>query len=442
MMKLKRMNMTMVGMAFLVASTGLPQTQRWTLQAAIDTALQNSPDAQVAQSRIAGAEAMLEEARSYGMPQLSVKSSYMQTDSPMMAFGSILNQRAFDFGLDFNNPGRIDNLNASAVVGLNLYAGGQVAAGKKAAEAGLSAATFDDEAARQALVAQTVKAYLDIRKASEAVEAVRAGVKAYEAAVSNAQLRYDAGQVLKSDLLSLEVQLAQTKEQLAQARHFKRLAERGFAFVLGLPADGSEVVLSLDDSGVKRILEPDTYDYSGRPELQALREREKAASAMRSLAAGGGRPKVMGFASYQYDQGWETENGADSWLAGVAVNIDIFDGGRTASKVKQAEAQLAALRQHIRKAELGIGLEVEQARLAVELAKERVAVTELSLAQAEESASLSRSRFEAGALLTAELIGVEGRLMEARMRRAIALADLKIAIAQLRKAVGLFPIQN
>ena len=34
----------------------------------------------------------------------------------MMAFGSILNQRAFNFGLDFNRPGRIDNLNASGTV--------------------------------------------------------------------------------------------------------------------------------------------------------------------------------------------------------------------------------------------------------------------------------------------------------------------------------------
>ena len=110
--------------------------------------------------------------------------------------------------------------------------------------------------------------------------------------------------------------------------------------------------------------------------------------------------------------------------------------------MRQAEAQLAELRQHIRKAELGIGLEVEQARLAVELAKDRVAVTELAQAQAEESASLSRSRFEAGSLLTAELIGVEGRLMEARMRSAVALADQKIAIAQLRRAVGVSPIQN
>lgn len=414
----------------------------WDLESAIQMALENSPDARIAQSRIEGAEAMLAEARSYGRPQVSLESSYMQTDSPMMAFGAILNQRAFDFGLDFNRPGTIDNLNATATVGVNLYAGGQVLAGKRAAEAGVSAAGYGEAATRQALVAQTVKAYLDIRKATEALAAIESGVKAYEAAVFNARLRFEAGQVLKSDLLSLEVQLASTKEQLVEARHFQRLAKRGFGYVLGLPTDSEEVELVEVDDALYRITEPDTLDFAGRPELLALREQEKAAQEMRTVAAGGRKPRVMGFASYQYDQGWKTDNGADSWLAGVSVNLDLFNGGKSDAKLRQAEAQLAELRSGIRKAELGIGLEVEQARLAVELAKDRVAVTELALAQAEESAGLSRSRFEAGSLLTAELIGVEGRLMEARMRRVFALADETIAIAQLRKAVGLSPLQD
>lgn len=416
--------------------------EEWTLEKAIATALENSPDLRVANARIQAAEAMLGEARSYGLPQVSLQGSYMQTDSPMMAFGSILNQRAFNFGLDFNNPGTIDNLNGTAMVGVNLYAGGQVEAGKEAASAGLEAAGFDDAAARHQLVALTVKSYLDIGKAEEAVAAVEAGVAAYEAAVSNAKLRYEAGQVLKADLLSLEVQLAQTKEQLVQARHFKRLADRAFLFALGVEGNGETVALAANDAALERILEPESLDFSGRPELQGLREREKAAGAMRKVATGGNKPQVMGFASYQYDEGWETGEGADSWMAGVKVSLNVFDGGRSKAKVLQAEAGLSEIREYIRKAELGIGLEVEQARLALELAKERVAVTTLSLAQAEESAALSRSRFESGALLTAELIGVEGRLMEARMRHAVAVADEVIAVADLRRAVGVYPIQQ
>ena len=410
--------------------------ETWTLERAIETALERSPDALAANARVAGAEAAREEARSFGLPQLSLSGSYMQTDSPMMAFGSILNQRAFNFGLDFNNPGRIDNLNASATFGLNLYAGGRVRSARAAAAAGESAARLDAESERQRLVATVAKAYLDVVKANEALGAVEAGVKAYESAVFNAQARYDAGQVLKADLLSLEVQLAQTKELQMQAEAFAKLAQRAFRFALGLEGQEGDVALAKEDAALQGIVEPDALDYSRRPELLALREREVAAQAMVAVARGEKKPSVNGFASYQWDKGWETGKNGDSWMGGVAVNLNVFDGGRTQAKARQAEAQLAELREGMRKASLGIGLEVEQARLMLELARERVAVTELALAQAEESASLSRSRFESGSLLTAELIGVEGRLMEARMRRAVALADERIATVELRRAVG------
>ena len=94
----------------------------------------------------------------------------------------------------------------------------------------------------------------------------------------------------------------------------------------------------------------------------------------------------------------------------------------------------------LRKATLGIGLEVEQARLAHADAAERLAVSARAVEQAEESASLSRARFEKEALLTADLIGVESRLLEARLRRMVASADERLAVVELRRALGLTPL--
>ena len=39
--------------------------------------------------------------------------------------------------------------------------------------------------------------------------------------------------------------------------------------------------------------------------------------------------------------------------------------------------------------------------------------------------------------IIADLIGIEGRLIEARMRHAVAAADERIALAELRCALGL-----
>jgi outer membrane protein TolC len=416
------------------------RAEPWTLDRAVAIALENSPDARVARARVDGAQAFVDQAGAAWLPQVSVSGRYTDTNSPMMAFGSILNQRAFNFGLDFNHPGRIDNLNATGTVAYNIYSGGRATAGRTAARAGAEAAGHDLRTAQQQLATEVVKTVLNLRKAREAVTAVAGGVHAYEAAVAAARARFDAGQLLKADLLSLEVQLAQTRENLSSARHGAALAGLAFQFVLGLEPAATPVELVEDDPALSRLAPPDTRDFSHRPELLGLEARVRAASAMVEAARGARRPTVNAFASYQYDQGWKTDRHGDSWLAGLSVDVNLFDGGQTTGKIRQGNAEFTQVKEMLRKATLGIALEVEQARLAHADAAERLAVSGQAVEQAEESARLSRARFEKEALLTADLIGVESRLLEAKLRRAIAAADERLALVELRRALGLEPL--
>ncbi len=425
--------------ALLLLPHVLP-AETWNLDRAVATALAQNPDARAAKARVEGAQAMIQQAQSAWLPQFIVSGRYTETNSPMMAFGSILNQRAFNFGLDFNHPGRIDNFNATGTLAYNLYAGGRATAGRNAARAGAEAADLDLRAAHHRLAAEVVRAALNLRKAREAVTTVEGGVRAYEAAVAAARARFEAGQLLKADFLSLEVQLAQTREALTTARHGAALAARAFHFVLGQEPSPEPIELEANDPALARLALPDTGDYSARPELLGLQARVRAAESMVAAARGARRPTVNAFASYQYDQGWQTDRHGDSWLAGVSFDLNVFDGGTTAGEVRRRNADLAEVKEMLRKASLGVSLEVEQARLAHASAVERLAVSASAVAQAEESAALSRARFEKEALLIADLIGAESRLLESRLRRTVAAADERQALVELRLALGLFPL--
>ncbi|MFI5356511.1 MAG: TolC family protein [Opitutales bacterium] len=425
----------------LLLGGSLPATAAvWTVDQAVATARQHSPDAQLARERIAGAEALVDQAQSAWQPQLSLQGRYTDTNSPMMAFGSILNQRAFSFALDFNHPGRIDDLNASGTLAYNLYSGGRATAQRAAARAGVQAATQDLQAAQQQLVAEVVKAILNLRKARETVVALDAGVQAYAAAVAVAQARFDTGRLLKADLLSLEVQLAQARVSLLAARHAASLAEQTFYFLLGLDPTTEPVELAEPDPALQRLTLPATNDFSARPELLGLQQRLQAAEAQVAAAKGGHKPAVNAFATYQYDQGWELDRHADSWLAGVAVDVNVFDGGATRARIRQRAAKFDQAKTLLRKVTLGIGLEVQQARDNHANACERLVVSAQAVAQAGESAALTRARFEQGAVLTADLIGAETRLIEARLRHTLAVADERSALVELRRAVGLPPV--
>ena len=426
--------------ALILLASPARASEPWTLDRAVATALERNPDAGVARARIDAAQALVTQAGSAWLPQLSVSGRYADTNSPMMAFGAILNERAFNFGLNFNHPGRIDDLNATGTVAYNLYSGGRATAGRAAARAGAEAADLELRATRNELAAEVVRAALNLRKAREAEGAVEGGVRAYEAAVAVARARFAAGGLLKADLLSLEVQLAQTRETFSAARHGAELAARAFRFVLGLEPSGEAVELADNDPALAGLVLPDTNDFSRCPELAGLGMRVRAAEAMVEAARAGRRPTVNAFASYNYDQGWQLDRHGDSWLAGLSVDLSVFDGGQTTGKVREAAAGLVQMKEMLRKATLGVELEVEQARLAHADAVERLAVAGQTVEQAEESESLTRARFEKEVLTTADLIGVESRLLEARLRRTVATADEKMALVDLRRALGLDPL--
>ena len=95
-----------------------------------------------------------------------------------------------------------------------------------------------------------------------------------------------------------------------------------------------------------------------------------------------------------------------------------------------------------RKLRLALDLEVEQARLELKAANERLSVTDQAVAQATESASLTRARFEQEMALPKDTIDAETALVAARVRRAEAEADRQIATAAVRKALALPQLES
>lgn len=428
--------------ALLVLGPAHLTAKVWTVEEAVATSLRQHPDVQAARHRIEACHAMLQQVESAWMPQVFLTGYYVQTNNALVSLIYTMYQRNFGYTANmgrYNRPGWVDDLDVNGTVVYNLYSGGLPTARREAARAGSRASDQDLRAVQQQLAAEVVKAILHVRKARESVLALESGLRAQEANVANARLRFAAGQVLKADLLSLEVQLARTREMLSAARHGDALAARAFTFVLGGDPTTEPVELADNDPGVVNLAPPENADFSGRPELVALQERQRMAESLVQAARAGTRPTVNAYVAGQFDKGWQFNRQAESLEGGLTVTLNAFDGGRTSGKVRQSLAELAQVKDQLRKTQLGIGLEVEQARLAHADATERLKVTTAAVAQAEESAALSRARFEKGVLLAAELIGTESRLTEMRMCRALASADERIALVELRRALGLKP---
>jgi outer membrane protein len=419
---------------WLGCSLAATASEPWTLERALDYVQAHSPDARLAQQRIMAAQAGLEQADSTFWPHLQFQSSYTRTDNPMMAFGSILNQRAYNYNSppNFNDIPGMDDLNVRGLVTVPLYAGGKIVAGRDAAKASTAAAKQTSAAVQNELGFEVVRAFQTVLKTREFIKATEAGVNSFENNLATAHKRLDGGTLLKSDVLDIEVRLAQAREDLVRARNAGTLAELALRNLLGIESGDFAVA---DAAPVASI--PAGGDVSHRPELAAARERAHAAQAEIRGAKSGYQPRVSAFGSLDHDNGWVTGGEGGSYTAGVMLQWDLWDGFSSRAKTREASANLESAREEERKLRLAIGFEAEQARLDLDAANERLSVTEKSVEQAEESAKLTRDRFEQGLAISTQLIDVETALVAARVRRAEAESDQRIAIAALRKALAL-----
>jgi len=415
------------------ANNMLQVPEIWTLRNSVQFSLANSPDSRVARQHMAIAAASVDQARVDYYPQVDISAQYGQTNNPMYSFGNILNHGVFTPNINFNDPGRSDNLNVRVDVAYRFYNGGRDQAAIEAAEAGFAGSSSAREAVYSRLAFEVVRSFQSIVQAQEMLEARKISLIAIRASIAVAQARYQAGDLLKADLLNLAVQESRASENLILAEHRLELSEKVFLNLLGL--ESGTVCIDSKADGAQQL--PAERNYYNRPELRSLAHIEETARAKLAIARGGNLPTVDGFASYQYDNGWVMGGSGDSWMAGVKVNYRLFGGHKTSADVASALAELARIKEERKRAELGMDLEVKQADLNYRQSMQRLGVTEKMVEQATESARLSRTRFKEGVILSSDLVDVEMRLVDALVRQSVAKTNILVALADLRRAMGL-----
>ncbi|MGE5175450.1 MAG: TolC family protein, partial [Hyphomicrobiales bacterium] len=89
-----------------------------------------------------------------------------------------------------------------------------------------------------------------------------------------------------------------------------------------------------------------------------------------------------------------------------------------------------------RQQELDVTVEVQQAWLSLNEAVQRIAVSKDGLASAEEDYKFSKGRYDLGAGTYLDLLNAEVNLEQARRSYVEALADARVAQADLERAIG------
>jgi outer membrane protein TolC len=328
-----------------------------------------------------------------------------------------------------------DNWGSELRLEVPLYQGGARRAAVEAAGFGVRAAERDAAALRGSLELAVARAYFEVQGARETVVAAEAALASQAANLELAEKRFAERAELRSAVLDFRAKVAEAEADLVVARNARDLAVEYLRVLVGIEAgeDGVSFVVSDRAEAV-----PPPGDASGpRAELEAAALRVGQAGAGVKLARAARMPEVSAFASGRYDEGFADPGGGGSWMAGLSVRLNVWDGGEAESVAAAAEARRAAAEEAARKQRLEITHQSRRAGLDLAAARQRIALADDAIASASESLGLTRDRFAQGLALSTQLIEAERALTAARVGLATARADEQAALAALRHARGL-----
>jgi outer membrane protein TolC len=335
----------------------------------------------------------------------------------------------------------VENFRPEIIGTWSLFRGGQDYYRKKAAELGVEAAELERSALHNHLAAAVTSAYYALVIAPKEVEVARRSMAAVDSELAQARARYQEGTELKSDVLSLEVRLAQARESEVRAVNAIESAHSGLITLLG-GNEGNPVAVSESTLPPPDWVEPDVNKVlaearSQRPELHAAERLVELRRSELQAERGARLPRINAYVAYGQNlrsPGFSTAK--DNTSLGINAELDLFTGGEVTARISAAERRVAAAEAQREQDRLQIEDEVRKSHVSLREAIERMKVTQAALSAAEEALRLVHEQYGGGAATVTRYLEAEADRADAETRAIAAGYQAYVAEANLKKASG------
>jgi outer membrane protein len=407
-----------------------------TLQESIEIALQKSPTLQAAQGAIKEAKFRRLGAVSDFLPQVSTQYSYTRLDeAPYFGVPPLIPKTQI---------GTRDVYNWTSTVTQPVFTGGALINSYLLAKLGVDTAKVEFEWAQLDLILNVKESYYGVLKAEKVLEVAEQAVEQLESHHTVAQAFFDVGMIPKNDLLQVEVQLAQARQDLIRAQNGLEVARAVFNTLLR--RDINEVVSLVETLeympmvvDVARFTEE---AYQERPELKAAELGVKSAKKGVGLAVSGLFPQASIVFTYERQgddytvSGSQYEPDKDSWYVMAVAQWNVWDWGKTLWGVGESKAKVFQAECALEEIKDGVRLEVREASLRVMEAEKNIQVAETAVSQAEENFRITEEQYKEQVATSTDVLDALTLLTQARTNYYNALGDYNLARARLRRAMG------
>jgi len=416
-----------------------PATRILTLVQATETALVSQPLLRQAQAQSSAADARADQARAPLLPQVNASATYQRATANFSARPGSLPSTVSSTAGQRTSLSTFDYWSFGITASQVLYDFGQARGRWHAAEATAEGQHESARAMRLSTVLSVRTAYFQARAQKSLVAVSRETLANQERHLEQIKGFVELGARPAIDLAQARADVANAKVQVIGLENAYATAKAQLNQAMGLPqptdydvADDTLAPLLEEDQPIDAMVE---VAFAARPELVAL-SKQVQAQELQIRAIKGAYGPTLGASTGFTDNGQQLDNLRWNWNVSVSLNWSIFQGMLVPAQVREAEANLMAVKAQRDATEQQLRLEVEQARLAVRSSKASIAAVEEALSNSRERLRLAEGRYQIGAGSVIELADAQIATANAAAQRVAADYNLASARAQLMKALG------
>jgi outer membrane protein len=429
----------------------VPTVQAASLLEVYQQALQSDPLIHEADARRLAASEAAPQARSVLFPQIQGNAGFAQSKSSG-------NQLIFDAQLGaISAPFASDTDSDSWDIGLRqtVFRWDQIVGLKQAGKL-VAKAEADYEAAQQDLMTRVAQRYFDVLAAEDVLTSIHANRLAIARQLDQAKQRFEVGLIAITDVQESQAAHDQAvadeigaKRSLATAREFLREITGEYSTSLAAPTEQFPLVSpdpADESSWVDLALSQNLTVVSSRLDEQVARDeisfRRSGHLPTIDVVADRSYNKQSGTTQFNSGPTFPVEGNSLGNSISLQLNLPIFTGGRTSSRVREAVYLHRASREQLQRVARETERQTRDAYLGVLAEISRVNALKQAVASSRTALEATEAGFEVGTRTIVDVLNSQFAVYAAITNYYRSRYDYISNVLRLKQAAGMLQVQD
>ncbi|MFT7330664.1 MAG: outer membrane protein [Roseivirga sp.] len=416
------------------------ETNNFSLDEAIEYAIENSYQNRTASNDIKAAEKRKWETTTIGLPQIDAKIDYINNLKQQFP------------GVDFNQDGVVDFGAKQSITGTatlrQLLFDGSYLVGLQAAKTYLKISNQAKEKTELSTREAVINVYGNILVTEKLIEIILRNKKVNDRLLKGARIGYENGLAEQEDVEQFEITEGTIESSIKNANRMKEIAYQMLNLTMGKEIDAKLTLTNtLDDlilTNTDLNLLAQDFDLNNHIDFKIAENTKESNRLLMQLERSKALPSLSAFINYSKianSESFTFSNSSQNWIPtsvfGVSLNVPVFSSLGRSARTAQAKIALDNSDIQLEETKQRLNLQAQQAQSNYQLSIENYEIAKKNLNLAERIESKQQIKFKEGVSTSYELLQSQNQLYSQQNNYVQAMLNIIANKAKLENALNI-----